>query len=876
MTVLVGTRLERSLCSDGTPVSCMDFNLDGVKLAVGYATGLVRVINIMTGRMIENTNEVVQPGRGIIHITFMGSGRRLMIVDSGGSVYEMRTHTRVRVRRVKCVFSGCHGEVVYVKTLANDSFLAMVSLTKLFLISLPDAQLIFANSFNGPPDRPPLIDWQFVDFKVVYVKTLANDSFLAMVSLTKLFLISLPDAQLIFANSFNGPPDRPPLIDWQFVDFKMNANEKLQNAVLAAGRGSRIDLFRLFGKIPGAKNIAVVKSFSLEFEMINLKWVDPFHLLALDSEERIHLIDISKGEIAQRDLSTVELVYGSADFKGLSTGGNVSSAMEYLSNAVCYQSVYRVGGEVCILGRSSVCVISVVDQIAQLQNFIERDDILSAVLYSMDIFTGKVVNKSRRVDLRYAISGYLPTLIDRLLSLTTSGLHNGKITHLVDHYRKHISLLLHTCVTTSRFDLLYNTIYPRLEKDPLSKTIFFEFLDEVVLDGLLDNPPPSLEMFENVATFVDREVFSDCEIAHGNKLLLYLQCCLAGRAYPFGSLPDGLERTLPLQVYRCVVSDYLQNLVAEGNFNQFESAVVRIPIDKQDIHYVMTTCRANRLYDGIIYVYNKALQDYLSPLEEMFENVATFVDREVFSDCEIAHGNKLLLYLQCCLAGRAYPFGSLPDGLERTLPLQVYRCVVSLKGKDGNAAQTTFPYLRLLLKLDAQQFFNVICTCSDLPLFVVGEGRLQRLVEVTHQLAVSMPTNVALLSHLLTFVTHLLQKGALMPALDMIAELIDKVLSGDASELRIADTDRCIVELMRNVSGLNETLILRRAERLPHLQVCAYIYTNRREFDKLVECYLRDNLNAVCFILISSLIVCSMFCKFPNMNYFYYLDNAKY
>lgn len=74
----------------------------------------------------------------------------------------------------------------------------------------------------------------------------------------------------------------------------------------------------------------------------------------------------------------------------------------------------------------------------------------------------------------------------------------------------------------------------------------------------------------------------------------------------------------------------------------------------------------------------------------MFENVATFVDREVFSDCEIAHGNKLLLYLQCCLAGRAYPFGSLPDGLERTLPLQVYRCVVSLKGKDGNAGWCCF------------------------------------------------------------------------------------------------------------------------------------------------------------------------------------------
>ncbi|VDK26199.1 unnamed protein product, partial [Anisakis simplex] len=124
------------------------------------------------------------------------------------------------------------------------------------------------------------------------------------------------------------------------------------------------------------------------------------------------------------------------------------------------------------------------------------------------------------------------------------------------------------------------------------------------------------------------------------------------------------------------VSEYLQNLILEGNLNQFEASVVRIPIDRQDIHYVMTTCRANRLHDGIIYVYNKALSDYLSPLEEMFENLSGFVDGEVLSDCEIAQGNKLLLYLQCCLAGRAYPFGSLPDDLVDKIPLQTYRCLI--------------------------------------------------------------------------------------------------------------------------------------------------------------------------------------------------------
>lgn len=63
------------------------------------------------------------------------------------------------------------------------------------------------------------------------------------------------------------------------------------------------------------------------------------------------------------------------------------------------------------------------------------------------------------------------------------------------------------------------------------------------------------------------------------------------------------------------VSDYFHHLILEGNLNQFEQAVVRIPVDRQDIHYVMKTCRSNRLYDGVIYIFNKALCDYISPLE---------------------------------------------------------------------------------------------------------------------------------------------------------------------------------------------------------------------------------------------------------------------
>lgn len=52
--------------------------------------------------------------------------------------------------------------------------------------------------------------------------------------------------------------------------------------------------------------------------------------------------------------------------------------------------------------------------------------------------------------------------------------------------------MLRVCTSTSHFDLLYNTVYRILEKDPLARSIFLELLEEFVSDGLLDQPPPAL------------------------------------------------------------------------------------------------------------------------------------------------------------------------------------------------------------------------------------------------------------------------------------------------------------------------------------------------------------------------------------------------
>uniref|UniRef100_A0A1I8EGR8 Vacuolar protein sorting-associated protein 8 central domain-containing protein n=1 Tax=Wuchereria bancrofti TaxID=6293 RepID=A0A1I8EGR8_WUCBA len=735
-------RLVQSLTTDGCPVSCLDFNKASTLLAIGYGSGLIRIFNVTTGKVMDNVSDVVQTGQGVLQILFCESDKRLACLDSGGSVYELTLPTTVRSRKTRCIFSGCHGEVVYLKML--------------------------------------------------------DSGVLALLSLKKLFLVSLKKMCLIYAISFIGPANRPPLIDCQTVNIKETSESK--TTAFCLGRGSRVDFYYLSCEFSSLRVIRYGE-LSLGFDMINLKWVESCYLIAVDDVERVHMIDTMQGDIAIGNIRDVQLAYATADFKGLSTGGNVSAALDYLADCVCYQSICRIEKMIFLLGQSSIYMISVSDQITQLENLINRGQMVSAILFALDIVMGRVVNKREGLNLRHVVSSRIPSLIQSLLALTTSGPANGKVTQLVDHYKKHIQLLIRACVATSQFDLLYNTVYSCLEKDTLSKAIFFDLIDEVVLDGRLENPPPAL------------------------------------------------------------VSDYFHHLISEGNLNQFEAAVVRIPVEKQDIHFVMTTCRKNRLYDGVIYVYNKAMSDYIGPLEEIFDNLAELTDCEMLSDCEIALGNKLLLYIQCCLSGRAYPIGSLPEKVVATLPLQVYRCLISYKGKNGTSASVTYPYLQLLIKFDAVQFFNVIFTCSDSDIFNSEDGRLQRITEVVYQIIKSMDRSAVLFINYFTLVAYLLQKKAIFPALDTINEtrkfiskhctfqnafvlqLIEMVLSFGESIERVADAERCVVEVMRIVNGLDEMKILRQARKLPQY-VCSYIFVNRREFVSLMECYLSSPTNA--------------------------------
>ena len=67
----------------------------------------------------------------------------------------------------------------------------------------------------------------------------------------------------------------------------------------------------------------------------------------------------------------------------------------------------------------------------------------------------------------------------------------------------------------------------------------------------------------------------------------------------------------------------------------------------------MTLCRTHDLWDGIIYVHNRALKDYMTPLKSMFVSVrrAMLVEGELLTDLNVQLGNKLLLYIRWVMVG---------------------------------------------------------------------------------------------------------------------------------------------------------------------------------------------------------------------------------
>lgn len=501
---------------DFGPVTSLCFNGEDSRLLIGFAKGCLLLYDLQKSttsglKVLRRCDVLSQLGNGILSAKFVNydvlaePAPPAIVNDTGGSVYILEWHGSPD-KACKCIFAGSKGDVCRAEPLTStffdSSLLALASLTKLIVVRLkPKIQVIFTmenkidesikSDIIQQAKSPPLVCWRPISTNGRHSEVYLAYGRWKTIHIIQISKLSKSDIQVSDENSTRNSNLRAVLL--KKIDVKVNVDTDL--------------------------------CASYDPMIINMAWISSKCLLTLDQNERARLYDVF-GEkehcVECSDISHIQLVYSTATFKGLATGGNVSPAMAFMAENACYNSlgVYSYGpstGQVLFLGHKSVFALSLstwldcVNALVSCSNENQMPDFMGAISLCLDYYTGrkktglssasptrttkngsndKSLSNRKMMIIQEKAVALLLEYVD--LSMVKFAPSCGKIEALQDYYRNIIPFCLETCFELHREDIIYTILYERFGVDALAKGIFLECLDDYIIDDRLVDPPPSL------------------------------------------------------------------------------------------------------------------------------------------------------------------------------------------------------------------------------------------------------------------------------------------------------------------------------------------------------------------------------------------------
>ncbi|EGG24943.1 RING zinc finger-containing protein [Cavenderia fasciculata] len=190
------------------------------------------------------------------------------------------------------------------------------------------------------------------------------------------------------------------------------------------------------------------------------------------------------------------------------------------------------------------------------------------------------------------------------------------------------------------------------------------------------------------------------------------------------------------------VMQFMMNHYQEkGILLRAEQCLLHLDIASLDFHQTVVLCRKHHLYSALIYLYNRGLDDYITPLEDMMELVVlkpTEENQQEEEDNGNGHINRgdlnggispnlissnhlnlveevskrLLHYLRYSLSGRVFPSGKpIPSQRVPSLKMEIYEYLFlrNIFPEDP----TPYPRLFNLLKLNSLEMINILSNSFD-------------------------------------------------------------------------------------------------------------------------------------------------------------------
>uniref|UniRef100_A0A8B9KF69 VPS8 subunit of CORVET complex n=1 Tax=Astyanax mexicanus TaxID=7994 RepID=A0A8B9KF69_ASTMX len=296
-----------------------------------------------------------------------------------------------------------------------------------------------------------------------------------------------------------------------------------------------------------------------------------------------------------------------------------------------------------------------------------------------------------------------------------------------------------------------------------------------------------------------------------------------------------------------VMRDLLSYFQENGMMESVEGCLVHMDITNLDIQQVVQMCWDNQLYDAMIYVFNSGMNDYISPMEVIHTHIHSHTHINKSANEQVVMGNKLLVYISCCLAGRAYPLGDIPEDLVPQVKNQVFEFLIRLHTVEATQEEEVYPYIRTLLHFDTREFLNVLAlTFEDFKNDKQALEYQQRIVDILLKVMVDnsdfTPSQVGCL---FTFLARQLAKpdNTLFVNRKLFDQVLEFLCSPD-DDCRHTERQQVLLELLQvgSVVQFDEGRLLALAEKAEFYQICEFLYEQKHLYDRIIDCYLKDPL----------------------------------
>ncbi|XP_058105006.1 uncharacterized protein LOC131248648 isoform X2 [Magnolia sinica] len=468
-----------------------------------------------------------------------------------------------------------------------------------------------------------------------------------------------------------------PYTAWKFVTHSRGSST--ENMPTEASERASLLAIAWDRKVQVAKlvksELKVYKEWSLDSAAIGVAWLDDRMLVVLTVRGQLFLF-AKEGTELHRTSFVIDS----------SGGDDIITYHTHFTNSfgnpekAYHNSVAVRGATIYILGPMHLVVSRLLPWKERIQVLQKAGDWMGALDMAMRLYDGHahgVIDLPRTVDaIREAIMPYLVELllsyVDEVFSYISVAFCNqvGKVeqadepkvsssvqVQIQEQYARVGGVAVEFCVHIKRTDILFDEIFSKFVAVQQGGT-FLELLEPYILKDMLGCLPP--------------------------------------------------------EIMQALVEHYS----SKGWLQRVEQCVLHMDISSLDFNQVVRLCQEHGLYGALIYLFNRGLDDFKAPLEELLMVVQNNQRTNA-----TAIGYRMLVYLKYCFLGLAFPpgHGSIHPSRLPLLRTELLQFLLENSNAQGSQAVTRFkssagacPNICYLLWLDTEATLDVLrCAFLD-------------------------------------------------------------------------------------------------------------------------------------------------------------------